>query len=295
MLQELDCCDAKTTVAAVAGHISDPIVLLELSQGSAIVFELIKGELEFVGEIPTKIQGQNLHITAACIYKDEGMWLSNIHQDRIGNKPGQNHFIWTCYSNGDVLTWSIPAIRDGGTSLWRSNSLSSGVGVVVPISSQMIFTVPEQKASLESNTIVDIRVAHFLSKSSSPILIAITDVGTMYCYKFFEMKTGDLNEVRLKRMRLKVPTKSFLRSGIAGKQPTNIYPFQRIGEHIEYSGFFIGGNVSCWLIVSKGTVHAHLGASGIEKDMIGFTPFNNSNCPHGFIGVRGEYCQKMLI
>ena len=292
MLQELDCCNTKTTIA---GHICDPIVLLELSQGSAIVFELINGELEFVGEIPTKIQGQNLHITAACIYKDEGMWLSDIYQHCIGNKAGQNHFIWTCYSNGDVLTWSIPAIRDGETSLWRSNSLSSGVGVVVPISSQMIFTAPEQAATLESNTIVDIRVSHFLSKSSSPFLIAITDVGTMYCYKFFKMKTCNVNEVRLKRMRLKMPTKSFLRTGIVGKQTTNIYPFQRIGEHIDYSGFFIGGNVSCWLIVSKGTIYAHLGASGIEKDMIGFTPFNNANCPHGFIGVRGKYCKERLI
>jgi len=289
MLQELDCCAGKNTLVAMAGHICDPIILLELSQGTAVVFELMNGELKFIGEIPTKIQGQNLHITSACIYKDEGMWLSNIYQDRIGKEAGQNHFIWTCYSNGDVLVWSIPGIRDGETPLWRSNSLSSGVGVVVPISSQMIFTLPEEAAALESNTIVDIRVSHFLSKSSSPYMIAITDAGTMYCYKFFKMGTEALTyEFRLKRMRLKMPTKSFLRPDFKGKQTTNIYPFQRMGEHIDYSGFFIGGSVSCWLIISKGTVHAHLGASGIEKDIIGFTPFNNSNCPRGFIGVRGK-------
>lgn len=249
----------------------DQHMSLILTDGTGHLFTLRDTALTFLCSIPSSFQGKKTKIVSFCFYNDASKWLSS----SLGKKDG--NYIITCYENGDMMIWDILNLGKGSKDpIWWSNALSSGVDVVQPVIGDVTsFGIDDS----EAKKIVDISVKHFPC-TSNPILIALTDA-SLYCYTMFISHAKmDKRHLRLKRIRMRLASRSI------DSDLSQIHVFDRIGEHLPYSGFFISGNVPIWLIVSRGQLYAHKGTSTQNERFLGFTEFNNENCPSGFLACK---------
>lgn len=248
-------------------------VLILGVDGSEHLFTLEKGSLSHTCVIPTTFQGKTVKIVSSCFYEDHSGWFSSC----FGTK--NTHYIVTTYDNGDTMIWDIQHIREGGEDpAWWSNSLSSGVDVVHPVMGDV---TSFGRDDAESKKIVDISIRCF-PDTQHPVLIALTESGVLYCYTMFIAGSNtDKQQIRLKRVKMSIPSLSL-------EGDSQIFGFDRIGEHFPYAGFFVGGRYPMWIIVSKGSIFAHTGFSSHENRFLGFTEFNNEDCPHGFLACKED-------
>ena len=254
-------------------HALEDSILLLLSDGSSHVFTAEDRKLSLVGRVPSTFQGRMVKITAACLYRDADNWLAS------SLKETGELFVWACYANGDVMIWSISNIISGSKfPLWRSNSMSSGVDVAFPIAGGEASLVPEEGE--DTKRIIDIK-ASFFRCSKNPIVVVLEASGRVYCYKVFSNQKSVQNLPRLKRIKIPLSLTTNWTGG-------EIFSFDRIGEHLSYSGFFLTGKIPMWLIVSNGRLFAHEAHSVLSEGVCSFSPFNNESCPHGFLAVNDK-------
>lgn len=272
-LNELKLASIQSDISIYRATGCDKYIILLLSDGTAHLFGLKNGTLSIFCSIPTVFQGKSTKIVSSCIYKDDSGWLSS-NLDR-----SDSHYIITCYDNGDSMIWDIPNLEKGSKDpIWWSNSLSSGVDVVHPVMGDVTSFGGDDA---ETKKIVDICIKSF-PNTNNPILIALTESGTLYFYTMFATRGNkERKHLRLKRVRTSIASLSM-------GDDTRIYGFDRIGEHLPYCGFFISGKSPTWVIVSRGSIYAHSGASFQQKRFMGFTEFNNEDCPHGFLACEQD-------
>ncbi len=292
--------------------------------------------MQLVHRLPTSVHGKSAKVCAMDVYKDTNGWLSNCLNDTdLGHScsaPGGT-FAWVCYDNGELVICGIPhsnseishseasrniaekgakkgsrkgakkggrkdADSKGGTGdgtdgltellpLWSSNGLASGVDVVARESDDII--------SSDARHVVEIKVECF-DNTSHPILVALNDAGSVFCYSLFDSRaragTGvaiksalHASFLRLKRVRLPMPAVGGLPA--SGTPGVRLHSFHRIGEDLSYAGFFVANEAPTWIIVNKGSVYVHESASGL-LGVSSFAPFNNENCPHGFLAATKD-------
>ncbi|WPT15031.1 Cleavage and polyadenylation specificity factor subunit 1 [Picochlorum sp. SENEW3] len=258
---------------------AENILLLLLTDGSAHVLEVKESRVVYLSAIPSKFHGKAVKITAATLYHDSSGWLS-VQMDQP--KPG-SIYVCAAYSNGDTMLWSCDHLDSGKKeAIWCSNSLSSGVDVVIPTQGEANFVTDD---SVVNNRLVDIKLKLF-DGFSSPILIALAESGSLFCYSLFCPMPAGPGNIRMKKVKLAVASRSEEKS--KEHQSRYIHTFDRIGEYIPFTGFFVAGNMPLWLIASKGNIYAHHGLAPLSSVVLGFTSFNNANCPHGFLAVQGD-------
>lgn len=126
---------------------------------------------------------------------------------------------------------------------------------------------------------------------SRPILFAIVDEQVVI-YETFAFDDGieDHLAIRFKRLRkslmprnerLTLATGKPRQSAVAelDKFPPILHPFDGIGDH--GVGVFVAGPYPSWIFMRSGEMRVH--PMSIDGSVRSFTPFNNANCPLGFL------------
>lgn len=274
LLRELDIDGIRNNAAVHRATGNGKYILLLLRDGTGHLFSHQDGLFSCICSIPTTFQGSSTKLSSACFYDDHSGWMSSC----FGCE--KNHYIVTCYDNGDTMIWDIANLCEGGNDpVWWSNSFSSGVDVVHPVMGDVTSFGTDDA---ERRKIVDVSVRCF-SDTSHPVLMALTESGALYCYTMFLVGSQEeKKQLRLKRVKISVPS-------VPIENDPQIHGFDRIGEHFPYAGFFITGKSPIWIIVSRGSIFAHVGfASSQQKRFLGFTEFNNEDCPHGFLACKQD-------
>ena len=260
-----------------SARISGQYILIETSDQSAYVLELKTGAIALAFTVPNTIEEVYLHIVSTCVYKDDNGWLKNILEPE---RKRSGDFVVASYSNGEVMIWSMDGSRKNAKPLWRSKNISSGADVIASDFASLPTEAPDNNASI----VVELRLHHIKSGADAPYLVAITDTGNLLCYlTFVDEASKGPPRLKMKRKHVNVPCGLFTQN----QKMQGIFPFEEMGEFARYNGFFVCGTVPFWLIISKTGVYAHMSAAPLDTATLGFTQFDNSNCPRGFIAVRG--------
>eukprot|EP00889_Picochlorum_renovo_P001866 jgi/Picre1/28896/NNA_004292.t1 len=205
---------------------AENILLLLLTDGSAHVLEVKKSRVVYLSVIPFKFHGKAVKITAATLYHDSSGWLSV----QMGQpKPG-SVYVCAAYSNGDTMLWSCDHLDSGKKeAIWCSSSLSSGVECVMPTQGEANFVTDD---SVVNNRLVDIKLKLF-DGFSSPILVALAESGSLFCYRLFCPMPAGPGNIRMKKVNLAVASRPEEKS--KEYQSRYIHTFDRIGEHIPFT------------------------------------------------------------
>lgn len=266
-------CSIKSADAA------ENILLLVLTDGSAHLLQVQDSRAVYLSAIPSKFHGKKVGITAATLYHDSSGWFSL----QMG-QPNGNIYVCAAYGNGDTMLWSCDNLYRGKTdTVWCSGALSSGVDVVIPTQGEVAKFATDD--TVVDNRLVDIKIKTF-DGFTNPILVALTEAGSVFCYRLFCPMPAAPGNIRMKKVKLAAASKPFEKPN--EHQSRYIHTFDRIGEHIPFSGFFIAGNMPLWLIASKGNIYAHHGLAPLSNMVLGFASFNNENCPYGFLAAQGD-------
>jgi cleavage and polyadenylation specificity factor subunit 1 len=187
------------------------------------------------------------------------------------------------------------------------------------------------------STIVEMRLESFPSPASSrqgqnsarnasskpdfpacaaPVLIALTSDDRLLVYRGFcpagaeatprpesigaPGSTSDsfTNLLRFRRLQLDIPPLIHPATPPSGAVAApRITSFKGLGEHIPYSGVFVAGTSSVWLIAARGSMVAHPAHNALGPDVhtASFTPFHDINCPHGCIVVHAGARSSLSI
>jgi len=296
------------------------------ADGGGGLYGVQDGELKLRYQLPTTVHGSPAKVCALDVFQDANGWLTQRLCGGAGTAgTGEDAtYVWICYDNGELLVCDVPADDTSGTDskapkkgakakakattkaagsgkgsegtvpelepLWSSNGLASGVNVVARESDDVVSWTPRH--------VVDIKVACF-DNTSHPLLLAVNDAGAVFCYGMFSTRASSSGadtsrnpdpsagmtpslSLRLKRLRLSLPV---LTSRPSGRR---LHAFERIGEDLPYAGFFVTGDEPTWLIVHRGSVYVHESTSALAGSVSSFAPFNNENCPHGFLAATGD-------
>ena len=292
--------------------VGDNYVAIITLDGAGELYGVVGGKMKLMHQLPTMVHGKTAKICAVDIFEDKYGWLSSssnfVDQARACTS---RTFAWICYDNGELVIcgvadddspdYSPKAVRNGSERkkvtfhekmddvsvldpLWSSNGLASGVDIVTRESEDIV--------SWTARHIVDIKVECF-DNTSFPILVAMNDAGSVFCYSMFKSRAASRSVgspesllccLRLKRVRILIPSDVPSTSPISGGL---LYSFHGIGEEQPYAGFFVAGKVPTWLIVNRGNVYVHQSTSSLS-DVSSFSPFNNENCPRGFLAAARD-------
>lgn len=303
-------------------------VAIATLDGLGELYGMVGESMQLVHRLPTTVHGKSAKICALDVYEDTRGWLSEclgVTDLAISCSSAGGTFAWVCYDNGELVIFGVPdgnsdispsaaagndsqkgvkaGARNGakkgagskggaidGTDgltelrpLWSSNGLASGVDVVARESDEIV--------SSDARHVVEIKVECF-DNTSYPILVALNDAGSVFCYSLFESRATVgaapacfSSSLRLKRVRLPMPAVE--EPPASGAPCVRLHAFHRIGEDLPYAGFFVADQVPTWIIVNRGSVFVHESASGL-LGVSSFAPFNNENCPHGFLAATKD-------
>ena len=291
--------EATIVQAASAGN----HLAIARADGTGGLYGARNGELRLLYQLPGSVHGNPAKICSLDVYQDASGWLTRRLAD--GSSPAANaggrSYVWICYDNGELMICGVPDEEETNASrskagseprkaakkaakkgqitlielepLWSSNGLASGVDVVARESEDVVSWTPRH--------VVNIKVACF-DTTSHPLLLARNDAGAVFCYSMFSTSASpETSTLRLKRLHVPLPV--FLST--TSSSSSCLYAFARIGEDLPYAGFFVAGDVPTWVIVHKGNVYVHESTSALAGSVSSFAPFNNENCPHGFLAA----------
>lgn len=300
--------------------------------GVGDLYGMVDQTLKLVHRLPRSVHGKRAKVCAMDVYEDTNGWLSNcLNGADLVDSPSSpgGTFVWACYDNGELVICGVPRgnsdISPSGTPrnskpnkskkseknisdskggpgdgageltelhpLWSSNGLASGVDVVARESDEVI--------SSDARHVSEIKVECF-DNTSHPMLLALNDAGSVFCYSLFDSRVREGNGMvvtpkappappssylRLKRVR--VPMPEIGKAPSTGAPNVRLHAFHHIGEDLSYTGFFVADEVPTWIIVNRGSVYVHESAYGL-LGVSGFAPFNNENCPHGFLAATKD-------
>lgn len=145
--------------------------------------------------------------------------------------------------------------------------------------------------------------------AAAPILLALTAEHQLLAYRAFVAHGSSpaTNGIRLRFRRLPLDLPPLLPpagSSAASSTPRlpRLHPFEGLGEEHPHSGVFVSGQHPHWLVATRGTLLAHphhlqrQAHGNTAAGAVGFTPFHNINCPHGFIlAAGGCSCQMPAV
>jgi len=308
----------------IAVYIADPYVLLTLSDGTCQVVHAHAetGQLSVLGHVPMP-EGQT--ITAACIFQDTCGWMKRqLHDclaDADADKEETLYFACACFSDSTMALWTLPNLSS--QPIWRTVSLVEGSSTLNPLPENAPIS-PEEAS--RGACIVELRIESFgsvvesrpdlqghasVAACAAPVLMALTFDNSLLVYKAFSVSSGQDGRgvascLRFKRLALDIPPllppplsvpTSATANASGGTPPTvlpRIHRFDGVGEQIPHSGLFVSGESPVWLIAGRGTLYCHPLHVTPGLAITGFTPFNNVNCPHGFITTcsKSMYCTR---
>lgn len=288
-------------IAAVA--IEDPYLLVHLADGSARVLraDASTGKIEVLGALPLD---PGVRITAAALYKDSCGWLGRqLATSDVDSTADTLFAACAAFSDGTLALWCLPDLS--GPPIWRAASLTEGHPILTPVASN----APLPMEASQAAAVVEVRLESFGSAWQSrpelpspsaapgcgpPVLCILTSDHTLLAYKAFSAAgrdpCGGATCLRFKRIHIDCPALLPPAANPSEGAPRipRMVRFDGLGEQIPHNGLMVAGEVPLWLIACRGSLVAHPGAVGPGLAVSGFTPFNNINCPHGFITTCSE-------
>jgi cleavage and polyadenylation specificity factor subunit 1 len=256
--------DGDVAKAAAAGD----LLALAMADGSGQLYGDQGGGFCNICSLPSTVHGKRAKICSMDVYFDSNGWLSDCLS--LTDAENDKFFVWICYDNGEIAVCHISKSKNNElVLLWCGNGLAAGVDVICRESDDVV--------SRTDKYVANFRVKRF-ENTTYPLLVASNDSGAVFCYRLFK-GVFDAGSLSLKRLRLPLPVISSLESSRC------VDTFDRIGEECPFSGFFVSGQAPLWLIVNRGNVFVHESTQAALGTVASFSPFNNENCPNGFLAV----------
>jgi cleavage and polyadenylation specificity factor subunit 1 len=229
-----------------------------------------------------------------------------------------------CRAGGTCQLYALPGWRlvwASAGSLADAPTLLTAAGDAYPGAAEAATSLDGAEAEVpgsgSSSEVVELRLVSFgppaggrrdvaaarggaAPAAAAPLLLALTADHQLLAYRAFVApgSSRDGSRVRLRFRRLPLDVPPLLPpagSPADGSTPRlpRLHPFEGLGEEAPHSGVFVAGLHPHWLVAARGTLLAHphhlqQTPGGPAAAAVGFTPFHNVNCPHGFILATGE-------
>ncbi|KAK9800221.1 hypothetical protein WJX73_000021 [Symbiochloris irregularis] len=256
---------APTSLASAS--FCDPYLLLRLSSGHAVLLcaNPDTGEVGFVEEAPLALHGAET-------------------QDAV---PRGATSVLVCRANGVMEVFELPLMA----RVWAADDVTDLPQTLVPrdeVSSAVsgLLSRPVTAAS----PVVEVRLECFASSEgpapstgccNPPLLFLRLSDHSLVVYRAFHRHSPG---IKFAKLPLNLP---LLRSRAPGMV---LHRFDGLasGEadptrSKTYCGMFVSGLQPVWLIVSRGGLIMH--PMDCDGAVVGFSPFHNPNCSHGFIAL----------
>lgn len=301
-----------------SAHFSPNHVLVRLNDGSvrlvkATIDASSKPELAVEGSLCGHHLENQRKVTACCMFFDECGWLQQqmIQTSKDSTDTGESNlndiiFCVVAYDDGGLAIWHLNDFGDDAMPEWQSSrrvyegplviSHCDAVDLKTESVSETPYITEMRMESFQGSR----RYSSHASADSSqtfplcpqPVLVMMTSDHCMYVYSAFSSMGknpgGGPKCLKFRKLVLGlpalVPPSEFSRVSEAIQVP-RLTRFDALGEHVPHSGICVTGRMSVWLVAARGTLWAHRRRSLVDRHVVGFTPFHNPNCPHGFIEV----------
>lgn len=274
---------ASNTLSIQSASVCDPLILLTLSDGRALILEgekdsktltLLETAVDCLFAAPDHETG--LQISAACLYSDLNLWLNEGRGSALYKKP---IFCIACRLNGQLEIYVLP----------HMTCIVSFPGF--PIGWKIVDKSVTENLNLNScPRVIEIRMECFSDSSakrtsliSRPVLFALLEDGSLLAYIAFWTESSALAFRRLEVDYAGDAAWSSIR------QHEKLLPVLRprmvrfcdLGERHPCNGIFLCGMAPVFFILSSKGLFVH--RLLVDGSVASMTPFSNVNCPKGFI------------
>ncbi|XP_050311770.1 LOW QUALITY PROTEIN: cleavage and polyadenylation specificity factor subunit 1 [Anthonomus grandis grandis] len=194
-----------------------------------------------------------------------------------------SYWLFVVRENSNLEIYSIPDFK---LSFYVQNLCFGSKVLVDSLESVMINHVNEAQLQKEFR-VKEIAMVGMGSNGSRPLLFVRLEK-SLYVYEVFRFHKGNL-KMRFRRMRHEIMYQPNTVINDIDQANVDFHALQekmskiRCFENVAgYSGVFICGASPYWLFLTKrGELRAH--PMNIDGEVTNFAPFNNVNCPEGFL------------
>ena len=263
-----------------SASICDPLLLLHLSDGRALILEGEKDSRTLSpleSAVPVLFAAPEVEISACCFFADDALWLNEDRPSAIYQPP---IFCVVCRMVGTLEIYALPHM----SCVFSFPAFPIGWKILNPDLPPDITNLnPFPKA-------VEIHMDFFSSDSSKrdslisrPVLFALLDDGTLMIYSAFRPESGGMSFRRLEVEYAGDAAWSQIRQHEKPLPPcrTRMVRFSDLGERHSCQGIFLCGMAPVFFIFSSKGLHMH--RLLVDGSVSAMTPFSNVNCPKGFI------------
>ncbi|XP_019876681.2 cleavage and polyadenylation specificity factor subunit 1 [Aethina tumida] len=195
------------------------------------------------------------------------------------------YWLFVVRENSNLEIYSVPDFK----LCFYVTNLSFGYKVLVDSLESVTVSAsgPSNEAQLQQNYPVrEILMVGLGNNGSRPILLVRLDK-ELFIYEVFRFTRGNL-KLRFKKLRHNVMYAPNMIAPNKGESPEYTVLRERIAKmrHFTnisgYDGVFICGGSPYWIfLTTRGELRTH--SMNIDGEVFSFAPFNNVNCPQGFL------------